>query len=355
MRYQSRGGPAGPLSISPKILHTAPFRGNGIAIALERPTPIFLVDQRTLLPDSLHQSLLPTTQACAPIPRPLSNLRIGISRLDNRAMRPFVYDHAQITDWLGAHTVAKARPYCHSVSHVSWTDNTLNGRVQGTERRPYQVQVQFEQDDDELVVDGECSCPVGYDCKHVAALLIAGLELVPKTPAPVRPELVQWLEAFRTRHSTSVRKSSTTKATVALAYVIGPSYRGPEVTLYKARLKPDGTIRILDEPWNNVEAALVKPMKFLCEEDLTLLRRLWFGRAREDYGGLVLRGTAGARPRLCQSGDSRLGSPAGAARGCPASWGTRMAGAGIAASALCAQHRSALDATHRHGPFLVRR
>ena len=80
---------------------------------------------------------------------------------------------------------------------------------------------------------------------------------------------------------------------MALAYVIGPTYRGHEVTLYKARLKPDGTIRIIDEPWNNVEAALVKPMKFLGEDDLTLLRRLWFGRARNDYGGLVLRGSSG--------------------------------------------------------------
>jgi len=210
-------------------------------------------------------------------------------------MRPVVYDHAQITDWLGAHTVAKARSYSRSVSHVSWTDNVLDGRVQGTDRQPYRVHIEFEQDEDELFVDGECSCPVGYDCKHVAALLIAGLELLPKAaPTGVRPELVQWLEAFRVRHSTSPPgKSSTPKATVALAYVICPSYRGHEVTLYKARVKPDGTIRTLDEPWNNVEAALVKPMKFLSEEDLTLLRRLWFGRDRHDYGGLVLRGSSG--------------------------------------------------------------
>ena len=150
-----------------------------------------------------------------------------------------MYDHAQIVDWLGVHTVAKAQPYCRSVSHVSWTDNTLAGRVQGTERRPYQVHVQFEQDDDEIFVDGECSCPVGSDCKHVAALLIAGLELVPKAPTGVRPDLVQWLEAFRARHSAPSRKNGSSRATIALAYVIGPTYRGHEVNLYKARLKPE--------------------------------------------------------------------------------------------------------------------
>jgi superfamily II DNA or RNA helicase len=230
-------------------------------------------------------------------------------------MPTFVYDHAQITDWLGAHTVAKARPYSRAVSQVSWTGNTLYGRVQGTERRPYQVHVQFAQNEDQLVVDGECSCPVGYGCKHVAALLIAGLELLPKAPAGVRPELVQWLEAFRTRHSTGSRKSATPRATVALAYVIGPSYRGPAVTLYKAHLKSDGAIRALAEPWNNVEAALVKPMKFLAEEDLILLRRLWFGRAREDHGALVLRGTAGAEllPQLLATGRAFAQAATGAA------------------------------------------
>jgi hypothetical protein len=125
-------------------------------------------------------------------------------------------------------------------------------------------------------------------------VLIAGLELVRKGPAGVRPELIQWLEGFQARRTAAARKSPTpTRATIALAYVIGPSYRGPAVTLYKAKLKPDGTIRILDEPWNNIEAALARPMKFLSDEDLTLLRRLWFSRGREDYGGLVFRGTAG--------------------------------------------------------------
>ena len=174
-------------------------------------------------------------------------------------MLPVFYDHAQIADWLGAHTVAKARPYLHAVSHVSWAENTLSGKVQGTQRQPYRVHVNFERDQGDLSVDGECSCPVGVDCKHVAALLIAGLELVPRQPAGVRSELVQWLEGFQARHSAAPRQSATPKASVALAYVIAASYRGwPQIQLYKARLTPQGAIRALDDAWSNVEAALLK-------------------------------------------------------------------------------------------------
>ena len=116
-------------------------------------------------------------------------------------MLPVFYDRAQITDWLGAHTVAKAQRYRHAVSQVAWADNTLSGKVQGTQRQPYRVHAHFEQDDDDLLIEGECSCPVGIDCKHVAALLIAGLELIQQPPSGVRSQVVEWFPAPGTRAS----------------------------------------------------------------------------------------------------------------------------------------------------------
>ncbi|MCY0853526.1 SWIM zinc finger family protein [Cupriavidus sp. D39] len=114
----------------------------------------------------------------------------------------------------------------------------------------------------------ECTCPVGVDCKHVAALLIAGLAHQPKpTAAGVRAELVNWLEGFRARRTAAnpAAKKKSAKATHALAYVIGQSYRGAEVFLYKARVGADGTIRSLDDPWQNVEKALIEPPRFVCD------------------------------------------------------------------------------------------
>ncbi|MEO7208180.1 MAG: DEAD/DEAH box helicase [Steroidobacteraceae bacterium] len=212
-------------------------------------------------------------------------------------MPSFLYDREQIADWLGSHIVARAAGYAHAVSNVHWADETLAGKVQGTERRPYSVQCHFHEDEQELWVESRCSCPVGIDCKHVAALLIAGLHQPPTVESVPRPELVQWLEGFRMRRlgARGATKKSSAKPTHTLVYQIGDNYaRAAEVHLYKSRLSRDGLPRTLDEPWNNVEAALVKPPKFIAEDDLPILRGLWLGRTREDYGGFVLRGRTGA-------------------------------------------------------------
>lgn len=194
--------------------------------------------------------------------------------------------------------MSKARSYASAVSELRWIDgDTLAGLVQGTRSRPYDVRAYFHDIDEDMWVEGECTCPVGVDCKHVAALLIAGLALQPKPSATgVRAELVTWLEGFRARRTaaTPAAKKKSAKATHALAYVIEQSYRGAEIFLYKARVGADGTIRSLDDPWQNVEKALIQPPKFVTEEDLPILRGLWLGRSGAYSGGFSLEGTTGA-------------------------------------------------------------
>lgn len=214
---------------------------------------------------------------------------------------PVSYTRKQITDWLGSRTVAKARDYAHAVSDLKWQDDRkmLTGKIQGTRSRPYDVWVAFNDVDDDVWIENECTCPVGFECKHVAALLIAGLEhLQAQAASGVRPELVTWLEGFRaTRAAANARGKmpATAKATHALAYVIAGSHRGvPELFLYKARVSVDGTIRSFDDPWRNVENALVKPPKFVAEEDLPILRGLWLDRSREYGGSFGLQGATGA-------------------------------------------------------------
>jgi hypothetical protein len=42
----------------------------------------------------------------------------------------------------------------------------------------------------------------------------------------------------------------------------------------------------IDEPWSNVEAALIKPPKFVSEDDLVILRSLWLGHSRRESRAL---------------------------------------------------------------------
>ncbi len=211
------------------------------------------------------------------------------------------YDRTQIVGWLGSRTVAKAREYIHAVSKLRWHDNTLSGKVQGTAHRPYSVNVHFYDVEKKLWSVGECSCPVRFNCKHVAALLIASLKKTPNSqPNGINLEVVKWLENFRTRRLSTLPngKKITSKPTHKLAYVLGWSLsQHCEMRIFKARCSTDGAIRAIEQPWSNVDAAIVNPPKFVTDEDLFILRGLWLNHSPEDYGSygsFTLRGTNGA-------------------------------------------------------------
>jgi superfamily II DNA or RNA helicase len=226
------------------------------------------------------------------------------------------YDHEQITEWLGAQTVAKGQAYLRAVFQLAWRDDSLTAKVQGTQRRPYLVTVDFEfEEENDPFVEGTCSCPVEYNCKHVAAVLLAGLNLTPPQPPGVRSEVVQWLDGFQSRHRQSSQKViSKTKVTQALGYVIAPAYHGrAEVYLRKIRLGAQGAIASVGEAWRQIPAALTKPMKFIQEEDLPILRRLWIGRLPHEQLGFGLRGAEGAEilQKMLATGRTITGSAHG--------------------------------------------
>jgi len=63
----------------------------------------------------------------------------------------------------------------------------LSGTVFGNHKHPYQVDIKFKKN--VRIFSGDCSCPVGYNCKHVVAVLYAVLSdlstsVVRKSPIP---------------------------------------------------------------------------------------------------------------------------------------------------------------------------
>src|SRR3984957_19429253 len=154
-------------------------------------------------------------------------------------MPAFVYNTAQIIKWLGSHTVAKARTYVDEVTRLHWDEDVLRANVQGTQRRPYTVEVMFDDHHGTLSAKGHCSCPVGFGCKHAAAVLLASAADKPRESEAVRPEVAGWLEGFRSRvastRNTSAKKPGESGGALALVYVLGTSriMRTAEVALYK--------------------------------------------------------------------------------------------------------------------------
>ena len=58
----------------------------------------------------------------------------------------------------------------------------IHTRVRGGDQNPYKQTITIGLDRGKITIAGQCTCPVGYNCKHVAAALLYGLEL----PASVR-------------------------------------------------------------------------------------------------------------------------------------------------------------------------
>jgi superfamily II DNA or RNA helicase len=74
---------------------------------------------------------------------------------------------------------------------------TLEGDIRGSERLPYHCRIDVQAHDAWLTLDTTCSCPVGVDCKHAAAILVLAANLPPTAwpgmappahaPRPSRP------------------------------------------------------------------------------------------------------------------------------------------------------------------------
>ena len=112
----------------------------------------------------------------------------------------------------------------------------ITADVRGSARRPYEVTIAFadlDGDDEEPLI--ECTCPVGFDCKHGAAVLFAAQasaasdadgplgavepRIVPKAaskPPPLPAPLQQWLS------ETQAEATSRTCGTYDLVYVVSP-------------------------------------------------------------------------------------------------------------------------------------
>jgi hypothetical protein len=169
------------------------------------------------------------------------------------------YTRHDIIAWLGAREVMKGEPYVRRVRDLQWRGQHLRAQVQGTAPRPYVVDIAFiARNHGRMSISAECSCPVAYECKHAAAVLLAALQAAPDTAqTSVNPAVIQWLAAFHA--SQAAVQTPLVKASAApaqLFYLLQIGDRG-DCTLRFCKGKRDASGR-LKQPldyWSNVEGA----------------------------------------------------------------------------------------------------
>jgi len=98
-------------------------------------------------------------------------------------------------------------------------------------------------------IDGDCSCPVGYNCKHVVAVLFAYLEKYPQynkpipRSKPVTPQalaLNQWLNGLSELSQPAAKNNiNDPKQWIAYVLIEGPN-NSIEIEFIKTGIKQDG-------------------------------------------------------------------------------------------------------------------
>lgn len=214
-----------------------------------------------------------------------------------------------IDRWISYRTLGKAQAYKSRVRDLEIGATRITAHVQGSLRVPYFVAIDFFRDlAGGFRVDMTCTCPVGRNCKHAAAVLLVALARRDQAPT-VNPQVVRWAEALgaavRPRAAKAKGKRAG-KSAVGIHYLIGWSPVTDRFTLdlVKGRAsaagpEPDAV------PWHNVERALVQPPQFVEESDLPILRTLRrLAGGRDFWGALPLNSAfpGDALQQMCATG-----------------------------------------------------
>ncbi len=193
----------------------------------------------------------------------------------------------------GAHAFSRGSGYqrLRRVLKLAMNDDgLLIGSVQGTERRPYRQTVEVQQNGHGVDIMGECTCPIGFNCKHVAALLLEALVRAPAHWTAVAPAmdkakpalsqpLQDWLASLDAATRPERGNEYPAQVRHRLIYVLQPSpaatmMPGVGVELYNARLLKDDRLEPNPSRYNAENAWNANPARFLRDSDLTILRRL---------------------------------------------------------------------------------
>ncbi len=176
-----------------------------------------------------------------------------------------------------------------AVEHVRGESVICDAGVLGSSDKRYPTRVGFFPVRDTWKMESECACPVGWYCKHGAAVALLAIRPFsvhptlpsfphsksspPSPPAPPRdldPMLREWLRqidcASRTAATANVWDAVPAAPTRFLAYCIEPAPgAGWRLTLHIAQMRKNGTFTISS---SNAQADPSNPQKYMTRDDI---------------------------------------------------------------------------------------
>jgi hypothetical protein len=174
------------------------------------------------------------------------------------------YSDSDIMRAVGANAFSAGKAYQRQGRFIAFQwdgDSGITAQVQGSDRRPYRQNISIETiHRGRVLIEGDCSCPVAFNCKHVAAGLLHGLVAKPSTtmgtstdapgttdPAPLSltSPVADWLNRLRQADARS--QGDEDDRPQRLIYILSPEHGRASMPLLRleirsGRILKDGTM-----------------------------------------------------------------------------------------------------------------
>ncbi|WP_367381308.1 SNF2-related protein [Stenotrophomonas cyclobalanopsidis] len=199
------------------------------------------------------------------------------------------YTDEDLARWFDDATLTRSERCMGGVSQLERHGDVLIAEVQGTAARPYRAKIDLAASmrTPRSRLQGDCSCPVGQNCKHMGATLMVYLldgaieddEWFPVGAGteggleqPVRPQLLAELsrwQAMRSQPAKPVRNG--------VVFELSTVNHRPSVLMRKVKYLGDGGIEF--GKWTEITAEmLLTPPNYLTPADISVIAQLWAER-----------------------------------------------------------------------------
>lgn len=187
-----------------------------------------------------------------------------------------LYTDQDVRRWFDDRTLSRAGNYSDAIRHLAVLPELIMAHVQGTESEPYHVKIQIHRPTPRsITIDAECSCPVGFNCKHAAAVLYAALRVRDQGPR-ANPYIMTWIEHLADKHASApLPPQAPTPPGEAIHYLFEQHHPAAlyHLTLHKGEITERKLKRSIPA-WRGIEAALRKPPRYLQKIDVAIFRAL---------------------------------------------------------------------------------
>ncbi len=185
-------------------------------------------------------------------------------------------------------------------ARISADGSVVTGKVRGSYAKSYRQHIDITPSGRNVMISGSCSCPVGFNCKHVVAVLLTGLrqprkQVVPSSEAPgasLRPQVKTWLEILGETADARQTDPDAYPDDIKqrLVYVLDPSdlrgnvNSGPAaLQVYSTRLLKNGEYSSRISIYEPDTVMNYNTVNYLRPVDLEILRDLHWARRMGEY------------------------------------------------------------------------